>query len=237
MDKQLIDKAWRCLPREFREEVKKIYKTQYLRVERIALLCNLFGAHNLTSDAEGEEMLTVPRSKVQEKWQRAYEQEAKYSKTEQNPTTREELYYNRGIMSVIDTLFGSKCLPDNVDSLEPKPAEPKFKVGDYARYKGDVHKVVATTKDNRCYLNKILGSIDESDLEPYNEPKEDKQFDNIIKDSFSKERRLTIATQITASIYSNREAAKQLGSIEAIVRKALDIADTLITESEKGGAQ
>lgn len=106
--------------------------------------------HNLTSDAEGEEMLTVPRKKVQEKWQRAYEQEAKYSEAEQNPTAREELYYNRGIISVIDTLFGSKCLPDepsklqascrqvnvdsshdnvdsshgNVDSLEPKPAEP-----------------------------------------------------------------------------------------------------------------
>lgn len=73
MDKELIDKAWRCLPREFREEVKKIYKTQYLRVERIALLCNLFGAHNLTSDAEGEEMLMCEKSKVQSYYHEALE--------------------------------------------------------------------------------------------------------------------------------------------------------------------
>lgn len=63
-------------------------------------------------DAEGEEMLTVPRKKVQEMWQRAYKQESQYSRTQDSSVAREELYYNRGIMSIIDTLFGSKCLPD-----------------------------------------------------------------------------------------------------------------------------
>lgn len=151
MNKELIDRVWRCLPREFKEEVKKLY-TDALDASnsphepddrkwgnyRVTLLEKLFGYHNLTSDAEGEEMLTVSRKKVQEKWQRAYEQEAKYSEAEQNPTAREELYYNRGIISVIDTLFGSKCLPDEPSKLqascgqvkepngtiEPKPAEP-----------------------------------------------------------------------------------------------------------------
>lgn len=145
MNKELSDRAWACLPREFKEEVKKeYYDCKHCNADACAIeLETVFGEHNLTSDAEGEEMLTVSRKKVQEKWQRAYEQEAKYSEAEQNPTAREELYYNRGIISVIDTLFGSKCLPDepsklqascgqvnvdsshgNVDSLEPKPAEP-----------------------------------------------------------------------------------------------------------------
>lgn len=136
MKTELQNRAWSVLPKEFKEEVKSLYNRNVAEndISAYATIETLFGPHNLTSDAEGEEILTVPRSKVQEKWQRAYEQEAKYSKTEQNPTTREELYYNRGIMSVIDTLFGSKCLPDlradetcndasNIASSEPKPAK------------------------------------------------------------------------------------------------------------------
>lgn len=124
MDKELIDKAWRCLPREFREEVKKIYKTQYLRVERIALLCNLFGAHNLTSDAEGEdEMLYVSRKQVQEYY--------KYYHTERD--NEEKGSVNRFSLSariaMLEELFGSECLPGEV-AKEPTAAEPKFKVGD-----------------------------------------------------------------------------------------------------------
>lgn len=124
MDKELIDKAWRCLPREFREEVKKIYKTQYLRVERIALLCNLFGAHNLTSDAEGEdEMLYVSRKQVQEYY--------KYYHTERD--NEEKGSVNRFSLSariaMLEELFGSKCLPDdNEDNFVSK--EPKYRVND-----------------------------------------------------------------------------------------------------------
>ena len=150
MNKELQDLVWSILPKEFKEEVKYEYRRVATKASKeeydlgfMHAHEGMFGIHNLTSDTEGEEMLTVSRKKVQEKWQRAYEQEAKYSEAEQNPTAREELYYNRGIISVIDTLFGSKCLPDepsklqascgqvnvdsshgNVDSLEPKPAEP-----------------------------------------------------------------------------------------------------------------
>lgn len=60
-------------------------------------------------------------------------------------------------------------------------------------------------------------------------------FDNILKDSFRGHNRLHIAAMITASIYSSDTIAKQFNSIEAIVRKSLDIADTLIAEAEKGG--
>lgn len=51
-------------------------------------------------------------------------------------------------------------------------------------------------------------------------------------DGFRSNNRLHIATQITASIYSNHKAASRFNSIEALVRKALDIADTLIAECE-----
>lgn len=70
-------------------------------------------------DAEEGEMLTVPRKKVKEKWQRAYEQEAQYSRAQDSPVARLELYYNRGILSILDTLFGSKCLPDTEPILQP----------------------------------------------------------------------------------------------------------------------
>ena len=74
MDIELIDKAWACLPREFKEKVKKKYArcvkideddnstlpayAVKSAISRRALLEKLFGEHNLTSDAEGEEILT-----------------------------------------------------------------------------------------------------------------------------------------------------------------------------------
>jgi len=141
-----------------------------------------------------------------------------------------------------------------------KPAEPKFKVGDYARYKGDVHKVVATTKDNRCYLNKILGSIDESDLEPYTEPTDfgkevnfptkkqsrnfsqetancDKQLDILLTDSSLKERRLNIAAQFMSAMMSNPSVFHHGLNAEDedfILYGSLEFADALIAEVEKG---
>lgn len=148
MNKELIDKAWACLPREFKEKVKKEYArcvkidaddnpnlpayAVKSAISRRALLEKIFGEHNLTSDAEG----------------------------------------------------GAKDR-----AKEPKPAEPK----------------------------------------------EDKHFDNILKEGFRGHNRLHIAAQIVAAIYANNQAVKGFKSIEEIVRKALDIADALIKESEKGG--
>ena len=90
--------------------MKKEYYHDDSNPFELAQLEAIFGIHNLTSDAE--EMLTIPRKKVQEKWQRAYEQEAKYSRAQDSAVAQLELYYNRGILSILDTLFGSKCLPD-----------------------------------------------------------------------------------------------------------------------------
>lgn len=50
MNKELQDKAWNCLPKEFREEVKKMYDAVSAWEKTAEVLETLFGKHNLTSD-------------------------------------------------------------------------------------------------------------------------------------------------------------------------------------------
>lgn len=69
MTTELQNKVWSILPKEFKEEVKEIYSNAITYHpcgynHKTDLLKYLFGRHNLISDAEGEEMLTVPRKKV-----------------------------------------------------------------------------------------------------------------------------------------------------------------------------
>ena len=69
----------------------------------------------------------------------------------------------------------------------------------------------------------------------------DKQFDNILKDSFSKERRLNIAVQMVKAITQCPEIIERIASAEAdsllddIVDDALHLTDRLISKCEKGG--
>lgn len=204
MDIELIDRTWACLPKEFKEEVNEIYLNAVVRHpcgynHKTDLLKYLFGYHNLTSDVEGEEMLTVPRKKVQ----RAYNTSREIVKAE-NP---DSLMYSMHtqIMCVLENIFGSKCLPNarefNFVSIEPKPAEPKFKIGDKVRVKFNAKELHSnpdpskniyywqTTRDK--YLGKVFkitdiwksGTItlntaevmfwEPFDLEPYTEQRED----------------------------------------------------------------
>lgn len=59
MNKELSDRVWKMLPKEFKEEVKEEYfACKHCSAEASAMeLEIIFGEHNLTSDAEGEEML------------------------------------------------------------------------------------------------------------------------------------------------------------------------------------
>lgn len=273
MNKELQDKAWSVLPKEFKEEVKKLYRE--FAFTREGYYVELFGLHNLTSDAEGEEMLTVPRRKVQEMWQRAYKQESQYSRTQDSSVAREELYYNRGIMSIIDTLFGSKCLPDlsevkrtlSENLSEQKPAEPKFKIGDKVKHSAHPHddgiyRVDDIKKSSDGFIYHIQGligisNVKESDLEPYAEPEEesrnlsqetancDKQFDKILNDSLRERNRLNIAAMIEPALISCPDLWKRHGNYYAgpgketrysFAKLALEYADALIAECEKGGS-
>ena len=80
--------------------------------------------HNLTSDSEGEETLICEKSKVQ----RAYNTSREIVKAE-NP---DSLMYSihTQIMYVLESIFDSKCLPDEAknSAKEPKPSEPKNEV-------------------------------------------------------------------------------------------------------------
>ncbi len=159
-----------------------------------------------------------------------------------------------GKMCELLDLFGSKCLPDeeqiaeNAICKESKPAKPKFKVSDKVYY-------VCPTIKHKCTVTKVTQNehsdkyeynvmfewgkpgmwIPESDLEPYTEPEEDhfvvyhEMVDRIIKDGFSKERRLNIATQMaSAHIIRVGMAAPSI-----IATMAFQLADALIAESEK----
>ena len=141
-------------------------------------------------DAEGEEMLTVSRKKVQEEYAIISEELSYHDAGTKDYTA---WHY---IKMIFEEFFGSKCLPDRLSEVKRDLSEIK------------------------------------RDL---SEPKEDKHFDNILKEGFRGHNRLHIAAQIVAALYANHQAAKGFKSIEEIVHKALDIADTLIKESEKGG--
>lgn len=273
MDKKLQDLVWPLLPKEFKKEVKKYYHTlheQYIDYagfhlenakakvqERITTLEYFFGIHNLTSDLEEEEMLTVKAKTIREMY--AANERIMIDFRGKIDAINSDL-----INHVLRQLFGSKCLPDNVDSLsqnspencdngnlisadDSKPAEPRFEVGQFAMYKGRRVEIIDYS-DHSPQLYRVFvltenyhTDADESELEPYTEPEEnvnlsqetancDKHFDNILKDSFSKERRLNIAATILAGIMAGGAQARHP------VRRALELADALIIESVKGGS-
>lgn len=276
MTKELQDHVWKhCLPKEFKEGVKSLYEKFYNEKPHsdcsygyLGLLIKLFGIYNLTSDAEGEEeLLTVPRKDVVELYQEC-------QKTISQCKGTELAGQSIGIRNVIWSFFGSKCLPDeamddtmddtkesnvdsshgNVDSLEQKPPEPKYKVGEKVECLRNHHIYVIRHLDFDDgiwwynYGNPAIW-IKESDLKPYTEPQEnvnlsqetancDKQFDRILKDSFSKERRLNIAAQFMSAMMSNPSVFhSRLNSEEEdfIIYGSLEFADTLIAEALKGG--
>lgn len=287
MNGELIDRAWHVLPNEFKEEVKKRYKgclftaNRYAKVEA-DLLEEFFGINNLTSDAEGEEdeMLYVSRKQVQE----IYSQNQKEIHRECVSSSDKDCYET--VNEVLKTLFGSKCLPDNVDSSEPnsdglnednfaksepKPAESKYHIGQRVRHiPTRLVDVIDGISQSAPYIYHFKHMVDpingqgifESDLEPYTGPKNeyserihaesvqesriaseeshlrnlsqsmsncDKHFDTILKDSFSKERRLNIA----ASIAAGWLACHGMTTPETIAMDALAVADALVIEVKK----
>lgn len=201
-------------------------------------------------DAEGEEMLTVSRERVQRRYHMAYK--CKHS----GLLSHDDVQFWKGWQSALDDLFGSKCLPDNVDSLEsnvdslePKPAEPKFKVGDKVRYRcdGKIHEVKAKTGKYHYALSGLGHDAHEEYLEPYTEPEKniaetrnlsqdrDKLFDNILKNSFSKERRLAIAVQMMQGLICAPlvPGVDPNPPAEQLAQAAFRLADALIAEAEK----
>lgn len=127
MNKELIDRAWACLPAEFCREVKKYYRIlheQYKEYdglhfetakakvqERIVALQYFFGLHNLTSDADGEdEMLCVSRKEVI----RNFKEQVAWKNHHQSSQHDRDIAM--GWCNALQFLFGPKCLPDEEQS-------------------------------------------------------------------------------------------------------------------------
>lgn len=184
MDKTTQDLAWSILPKEFKEEVKRIGNILnkdasvmfgtigQLSHKHLDLFVKLFGIHNLTSDAEEEEMLTVPRKAIIQ----AYEKSCAKRATK----------YDVGYADCLYNLFGSKCLPDERQSAksahcpEPQPAEPKYHIGQRVRHiPTRLVDVIDGISQSAPYIYHFKHMVDpingqgifESDLEPYIEPK------------------------------------------------------------------
>lgn len=183
--------AWQCLPSDAKKEVKQAFSmpttNEYEQGYDNALV-SLFGYHNLTSDAEGEEMLTVPRKKV------LYMYDFNEDILICDPTHNGA----KLLKAKLQELFGSKCLPDedcnvassdvasNVAGSKPKPTEPKFnyKVDDKVRVKGVNNYilcgkvgVIKKLPDKIEPFNYRIGFendkytyLSEEYLEPYTEP-------------------------------------------------------------------
>lgn len=164
-------------------------------------------------DAEGEEMLTVSAITVREMY-------AANERIKTDTPNKELGRISDHINHVLRCLFGSKCLPDEacniasnvasskpyVDSSEPKPAEP------------------TCTDDVPTCTDDCSSQCSSQD------------FDTIIKDGFSKERRLNIAAMMMQGMLSNTTRFSSY-EISDLVRISLNCADALIAEVEKGGLQ
>ena len=89
--------------------------------DRAFALGKKFGISDF-SDAEGEEMLTVSRNNVMAYYRDAQEDEEEFHPAVENACN---IMYQRavGLRQMLKRLFGSKCLPDNVDSLSQNPPE------------------------------------------------------------------------------------------------------------------
>lgn len=267
MTKELQNYVWSILPKEFKEEVKKLaqYYSRHVsalfgmeRQRADKFYCefvSLFGKHNLTSDAEGEEMLTVPRNKVQELYAKAKDIYDLYTNaTCINSLESHAIDISTGKMKILDTLFGSKCLPDAPSS------EPKFKVGDNVVLKqtGKIKMVVNVENNGRYAVATPFGQsplwVDESDLEPYTEPTEtftdtcqsqcksqeesDRDLCNkLIQRGFKNHNRLHIAAQMMQGLICAPivPGADPNLSAEYLAQTAFRLADALIAEAEKGG--
>ena len=291
MTKELIDLAWRCLPKEFKEEVKELYEHEnevIVPISGVTTLNKIFGYHNPTSDAEGEEMLYCDKSVVQSMAKSAIHSIQIHDYKGNTIASQNMATFNRGMMCALETLFGSKCLPDekiNPESLvttikdsmehplpdkilldgiaEPKPAEPKFKVGDEVVWdKRIIAHVDEILNDGDYIIYSRIGKrhiVHESDLEPYTEPEEDlipsnsgefksqvtdNQPRNLSKniENFDKPicNRLQIAAMAMQGILANGSLLPdpklmENEVIESVASLSVRLADTLIAEAAKNG--
>lgn len=228
MDKTMQNLVWSLIPKEFKEEVMEIYKVANQGYEYPAsdadkinsigamqALEALFGKHNLTSDAEEEEILMVPRKNIVELYQ---EVQKTISQCKGTALSIQSV----GIKNVLWSFFGSKCLPDkneqilsnvektgknfNVDSLDYNVDSlvPKYKVGDKVvclNYPDVWRQVTGIMEDGTYVLDNCIYDIKESDIIPYTELGNHKSGGDLSKNSTE-----NCDNENTISICENKES-------------------------------
>ena len=172
--------------------------------------------HNLTSDAEEEELLTCKKSKAMQLYSHLLDlvENERMSEHYSEWCDLEREYIALFGENVFADYFGSKRLLDarevNFATKKPQPAETKNE----------------GTRQEQCV--------------PKNAESGTHSFSHILKDSFRKERRLNIAAQIVASMIGSDDWTTWRGGSNKeiwhnMAKSSLEIADALIAEAEKGG--
>lgn len=207
---------------------------------------------NVDAEGEEDEMLYVSRKEVQEMYMNNSEKIGSLCEV----CNADEISKCDARCGILLHLFGSKCLPDGAKdgAKEPKPAEPKFMVGDNVVLKqtGKIKMVVNVENNGRYVVATPFGQsplwVDESDLEPYTETKEDtaenrnwSQDCGNCAESVQKtypdfgHLRLTIAAQMMQALV----CAPLIPGVdpnppaECLAQTAFRLADALIAEAEK----
>lgn len=208
---------------------------------------NIYKIRKETQDnTESEEMLTVSRKQID-----ALQGEIFKAIMDAHDADdwQDAAHYILDVMPrSFAALFGSKCLPDahedNFTRTEPKPSEPKFKIGDeLALDKRIVVKVDEVFADGKYLVCSRIGNIymvKESDLKPYTEPvgtkddtkgnTKDPTFTDDCKSQCKSPDRLRIAAMAMQAIISRSNEYNP----QAKAMTALEYADALIDECEKG---
>lgn len=223
MNKKLQDKAWVARPKEFKERVMEIYRVANQGYEYPAsnadkinsigamqALEALFGKHNLTSDAKGEEMLIVSRKRIQRLLDTCKECDERRA------------YY--GLL----TIFGSKCLPDKNEQIlsNVEKTGKDFNVAGLSQNSTencDNEKSVSICENKTCIVEKLEDHIAQY-LEMVNPNNE------IL---VSKKMRLEIAVKMAQAILSNSNNEMVGLNGKSIVGLAITITDALIAECKK----
>lgn len=191
--------------------------------DRAFALGKKFGISDF-SDAEGEEMLTVSRNNVMAYYRDAQEDEEEFHPAVENACN---IMYQRAVgrRQMLKRLFGSKCLPDNVDSLSQNPPE-------------------------NCNKANHISTDDSKPAEPTDFGREvnfpTKNNSTIyLKKSKNCDNRLQIAAMAMQGILSNIDLLKNVLeagmetlsgdglSYQAVAKASLLFADALIAEAEK----
>ncbi|MBP3511153.1 MAG: hypothetical protein J6K19_03830 [Prevotella sp.] len=165
MDKELINRAWSVLPKEFKEEVKKVARIysgrtsalfggeRHIANKFLDEFIGLFGFHNLTSDAEGEEMLTVPRRDIIELYQEV-------QKTISQCKGTELAIQAIGIKNVLWSFFGSKCLPGEGGKLPANCQQVKNEPQAPGHFRDSTKKADLSPKEADLLISRTLRDFD-----------------------------------------------------------------------------